>query len=162
MNDELARKSHAEELFAQRAVHLGGLPSAILLDLARNEAAPREWRKAAVELLLDKGYRQANHPELMAVVMEIKAERAARVEVEAVVETAVEEDMSGGRHVDFGGAASPENGQNAVPVVPAMTCGVTTQNLMQDDIFPAPPSAADCFVDPELIAAEPELPPAEN
>jgi len=151
MNEEIARKSHADELFAQRDAHLGGLPANVLLDLARNEAAPREWRKAAVELLLDKGYRQANHPELTAVVMEIKAERAARVEVEAVVETAVEEDMSGGRHVDFGGAQGG-----------ALTCGVTTKNLMQDDIFPAPPSAADCFVDPELIAAEPELPPAEN
>ncbi len=173
MNEHIARKSHAAELFAQRESHLGGLPAHVLLDLARNEAASREWRKAAVELLLDKGFAQANHPELTAVVMEIKAERAARVEVEAVVESAVEKDMSGGEHIDFSALASvdfgfasspPPAGGASSPPTPSITCGVTTKNLMQNEVFPVPPSAADCFVDPyqtEVIAVEPELPPAE-
>jgi len=173
-DSNFVRKSRADELFAQRDAHLGGLPAHILLDLARNESAPREWRKAAVELLLDKGYAQANHPELMAVRMEIKAERAARTEVEAVVETAVEQDISGGSHVDFGGRPvlvvagrevliDPDTTTTYAPVevTPSITCGVTTKNLMQDEVFPVPPTAADCFVDPheaKVVAVEPETP----
>lgn len=81
-------------MFEQRAEHIGHLPAQILLDLARNEAATREWRKAAVELLIDKGFPQANHPDLTGLVMEIRAERAAKQEVEAVVETAIEEEVA--------------------------------------------------------------------
>lgn len=181
MNEHLARKGHAEKLFAQRDAHLGGLPSHILLDLSRNEAAPREWRKAAVELLIDHGHAQANHPELAAVVMEIRAERAARVEVEAVVESAVEQDISGGSHVDFGGAAaSPENGQAKIvyardaeeeiwatpapsttdastEVTPSITCGVTTQTMMQDEVVPSGGRDIDLS-----FLNDAELPPAEK
>ncbi len=63
-------------------------PASTLLDIARNESASVEWRKAATELLMDNGHPQANHPELRAHVLEIKAERAAKKEVVAIVESA--------------------------------------------------------------------------
>lgn len=93
MNVEVAKAAHAKRMFEQRATHIGHLPAQILLDLARNEAATRDWRKAAVELLIDKGFPQANHPDLAGLVMEINAERAAKREVEAVVESAIEDEV---------------------------------------------------------------------
>ena len=155
MNEEVARKSHAEQLFAQRDTHLGGLPGHVLLDLARNESAPREWRKAAVELLLDKGFAQANHPELTAVVMEIRAERKAKEEVVAVVETAIETELpqQQGSHYDFGGDKPTEK---------TSVCGVTTKNLMQDEIFSTSSDPSQWLAEPEVMAVEPELPPAEK
>jgi len=75
---------------SNKDIHLGHLPGQILLDIARNESAQREWRKAAVELMIDKGFSQAKHPELQSFVAEIAAERAGRVEVEALVESAIE------------------------------------------------------------------------
>ena len=74
--------------------------------------------------------------------MDIRAARKAKEEVIAVVESAAEQDISGGSHIDFG----------------APSAGVTTQNLMQDEVFPTPPSAADFFMEsaPEVAAVEPE------
>ena len=68
-------------------------PASTLLDIARNESASAEWRKAATELLIDSGAQQANHPELRALVFEIRAERAAKKEVIAIVETANEQEV---------------------------------------------------------------------
>jgi hypothetical protein len=68
----------------QAEIHLSHLSPEVLRDLARNEAASKEWRKAAVELLLEKKHSHANHPELRQLVFEIKAEREAKVEVEAL------------------------------------------------------------------------------
>lgn len=65
-------------------VHLAGLSAEVLRDLARNEAASKEWRKAAVELLIKKQHAFANHPELRELAYEIKAEEDARIEVEAL------------------------------------------------------------------------------
>ena len=69
---------------------LAAMPGHILFDLARNECASREWRKAAAKLLLDKGFHQAAHPDLAFLVAEIRSERTAETEVEAVVEAAIE------------------------------------------------------------------------
>jgi hypothetical protein len=72
---------------------LDALPANILLDLARNESATREWRKAATRLLRNKGYRQANHPDLFWFVHEIEEEEKAEHEVIAVVEAAAEQEL---------------------------------------------------------------------
>ena len=58
---------------------LSHLPCHNLFDLARNESTPMEWRKAAVELLLDKRCLQASHPELKELVSEVHAERSAEL-----------------------------------------------------------------------------------
>lgn len=67
--------------------HLSG---EILFSLARNPSASKEYRKAAVEFLIDRYHYQANDPELSGFVAEIEKERAAREEVQDVVETAIE------------------------------------------------------------------------
>lgn len=66
------------------------LPGHILLDLARNEAAPKAMRKAAVELMIANKFPQAKHPEVRLLLLEIEDENKARVEVQDIVETAVE------------------------------------------------------------------------
>lgn len=72
------------------------LPGHILLDLARNEAAPRNMRKAAVELLVANKYPQANHPEVRLFLLEIEDENRARAEVQDIVETAAETQIESG------------------------------------------------------------------
>lgn len=74
---------------------LDPLPANILLDVARNESASYEWRKAAVKLLRKKGYRQAQHAELVWIVREIEKDEQAEQEVIAVVESAIEGDLDG-------------------------------------------------------------------
>ena len=68
----------------QAEIHLSHLSVDVLRDLARNEAASKEWRKAAVELLMAKNHRHQNHPELRQLVFEIRAEQEARKEVESL------------------------------------------------------------------------------
>jgi len=75
------------------------LPAHILLDLARNESASYEWKKAAVRLMRKKGYdKQASHPELAWLVREIEKDEQAEQEVIAVVESAIEGDLDGDDH----------------------------------------------------------------
>lgn len=100
-----------------KEVTMGHLPGNMLLDIARNESASREWRKAAVEILIDKKCPQANHPELYALVLDIKAERGAKQEVEAVVESALEE-------------PHPETGHGA------LRASVTTATLHRSEDLP--------------------------
>jgi hypothetical protein len=67
------------------------LPEFVLLALARNESAEPAYRKAAVVHLIEKGYtREANHPDLAAIVAEVLRERSAKDEVQSIVESAVE------------------------------------------------------------------------
>ena len=77
---------------------LDPLPASILLDVARNESASYEWRKAAVRLMRKKGYKQAEHPELILFVREIEKDEQAEQEVIAVVESAIEGDLDGDDH----------------------------------------------------------------
>lgn len=70
--------------------HIGNLTPEVLRDIARNESAAREWRKAAVKFLLDRGHEYANHRDLSEILAEIKSEREAEDEVRAVVESAIE------------------------------------------------------------------------
>lgn len=72
-----------------RAEQLEELSGEVLRDLARNESASREVRKAAVEMLMERNHPQAKHPELSLYVMEINAEKAAKSEVQAIVESQV-------------------------------------------------------------------------
>jgi hypothetical protein len=74
---------------------LDTLPEHILFDVARNESAPYEWKKAAVRLMRKKGYKKAEHPELALFVREIEKEEQAENEVIAVVESAIEGDLDG-------------------------------------------------------------------
>lgn len=92
------------------------LPGDALLSIARNDSANRDYRRAAVELLIDGKHPQAKHPELAITVSEIMAERAAKGEVVALVEEATGQEL-------------PENGH-------ALKAGVTTASLMQSE--PAP------------------------
>ena len=54
--------------------HLLHLPDHILRDLGRNEAAPRDYRKAAVELLVNRRSPYAAHTDLQGFVQELNAE----------------------------------------------------------------------------------------
>lgn len=73
-----------------RDVSLGSLTDEILRDLARNGATQYSWRVAAVELLLDRHSHYADHPDLALFTQQIRAQRAAKDEVQAMVETAIE------------------------------------------------------------------------
>lgn len=68
------------------------LPAQVLFDLARNESASKEYRKAAVKMLVDAGHQKAQHPELRELFLEIKAEKDAEKEVESIVADAEPED----------------------------------------------------------------------
>jgi ABC-type iron transport system FetAB ATPase subunit len=70
------------------------LPDNILLDIARNESASQEWRKAAVKFLRKKGSKKLQHPELLWIVHEIEKEEQAEKDVIAVVEAATEQEFA--------------------------------------------------------------------
>ena len=72
------------------------LPETILFDMARNESAVWEFRKAAASLLLDKKYKKADHPDLSQLVAEIRKEQALKDEVESIVEAAIEQPIPSG------------------------------------------------------------------
>jgi hypothetical protein len=100
------------------------LPGQILFDLARNDAASREYRKAAVELLYDRQYRQADHPELALMLAELKAERSAKSEVESIVESAIEDTLPN----------LPPAEKNPVSIG-APSASFTTKNILGDDVI---------------------------
>jgi len=72
---------------------LDPLPANILFDIARNESASPEWRKAAVKILRKNGCHQVQHPELQWIVREIEKEEEAEKDVVAVVEAAIEGEL---------------------------------------------------------------------
>ena len=88
------------------------LPEAILFDMARNESAVWEFRKAAASLLLDKRYKKADHPDLFQLVAEIKSEQALKDEVESIVEAAIEQ---------------------PIPTSGPFRASITTQTMQQPD-----------------------------
>lgn len=114
MDESLDKREHAKKMFDQRWDHMKYLPPQILLDLARNEAASREWRKAATQLLIDHHYPQANHPDLGLLRLEIEQEYHAKNDVRAVVESAIESEI-------------PDH-------TPELSASVTTASLQQDDV----------------------------
>jgi hypothetical protein len=54
--------------------HLKTFPDSVLRDLARNEAAPRDYRKFAVELLLNRRSPYARHTDLQEFVAQLEVE----------------------------------------------------------------------------------------
>lgn len=66
------------------------LPEQILFKLARNESASKEYRKAAVVLLLDMKSPFTENPEIRELVLEIRAEEKAKAEVKDLVTGAIE------------------------------------------------------------------------
>lgn len=110
----------SHKLYDQRFEQFGHLPENVLFDsIARNTGAEFRMRKAAVEIMLEKGYAKAHHPEISHLLAEIEAERSAKAEVEAIVEAAVETPIEDIPHEDDG----PHG----------MTAGFTTQNMYQDE-----------------------------
>lgn len=98
------------------AEQLQNLSAEVLFSLARNDSGRPEFRKAAVELLMDGGYPQASSPELLLMVDAIKREREARGEVKAIVESAIEAPIPAG----------------------PLRASVTTKTLSQPEIFRNP------------------------
>lgn len=74
-------------------ITLEPLTSEVLRDIARNDSAPRPWRKAAVKFLMARKHSYQNHPDFRELVEEIKDEESAEIEVKAIVESAVEESI---------------------------------------------------------------------
>jgi len=68
-------------------------------------------------LMLDKGYPEVNHPDLFALLLEVKAGRDAKDEVQSVVESAIE---------------APLDEVNSQPSG-ALKASFTTANLTQDE-----------------------------
>lgn len=71
------------------------LPCQVLFSLARNESGSTDFRKAAIQLMLDKGCQQVNAPELALLVSEVKRGQDAKLEVESIVESAIEQEIPG-------------------------------------------------------------------
>jgi|SRR5581483_5334152 len=92
MNEQIVRQARAQKIYEQRHEQFGHLPQQVLLDLARNEGATREMRRAAVEIMMEKGF-NVSHPDLALLVLEIKSAQDAKQEVEAIAETAVEGEL---------------------------------------------------------------------
>lgn len=72
---------------------ISGLPQATLYAVARNESAEPRYRKAAVRLMLERGYQQVNHADLSAILADVKADMGAEAEVSDIVEQAIEAPM---------------------------------------------------------------------
>lgn len=139
---------------AEAVSHLSG---EILFSLARNTSASKEYRKAAVELLIDRNHYQANDSELVWLKMEIEKERAAREEVQDVVETAIEAPITSVQTVQAPTGALQASVTTATLFEPEI---VQNANALSDDalgedepIFslhnPAEPSPAD-----EVVATD--------
>lgn len=127
MNEQTVKAAHAQQMYEQRDVHLGHLPGPILRDIARNDSAPREWRRAAVELMLDKKCPEVNHPDLADLLREVRAQHDAKDEVQSIVESAIEGPLD-----DMPDVVEAHESQR--PVTGPFTASFTTHSLYQDDI----------------------------
>lgn len=104
---------------------LASFPANILRDLARNESADPRWRKAAVLLMLEKGYKEVNHPDLAAILMDVRAEHEAKTEVESIVESAIESEIPEAHVEPTKIKTKPE----PEPSNPALKASFTTANF---------------------------------
>jgi hypothetical protein len=64
----------SDKFFNDRYEHLQFLTESILLDLARNEACPLEYRLSVVEIMRQKGFKKVNHPELAQLLAHVLEE----------------------------------------------------------------------------------------
>lgn len=60
--------------FDDQGKHLAHLPDTVLRDLGRNQAAPRDYRKKAVEFLWSRQSPYVKHTDLQEFVAELEAE----------------------------------------------------------------------------------------
>lgn len=99
MYSRISGEIHVKETNAD--IHLSGLTDEVLRDMARNEAADKLWRKAAIKFLIDRKSKYANHPDFFSLYKEIIEERDAEREVEAVVESATEQPIKENSDIEF-------------------------------------------------------------
>jgi len=72
---------------------LSSLTAEVLRDIARNESNSWDWRKAAVKFLINKNHKYAGLEYFTELVSEINSEKQAELDVQDIVETAVEEPL---------------------------------------------------------------------
>lgn len=75
-------------------ITLEPLTNEVLRDIGRNEGASRSWRKAAVKFLMNRNHKYQHHQDFSELRSEILDEMQAERDVEAIVETAIEEPFS--------------------------------------------------------------------
>jgi hypothetical protein len=80
----------SNQFYAQRHAQFSHLPGDMLLSLALNENGEWRFRKAAVEIMLEKKYEQVKHPALAQLREEVEFDHTAKEEVIDAVETALE------------------------------------------------------------------------
>lgn len=73
---------------------MDNLTDEALRDVARNEAAERPWRKAAVKFLIARNHKFQFHQDFHDIRSEILEEKQAEAEVKAVVESVIEHPFS--------------------------------------------------------------------
>ena len=82
--------------FDDHNAHLKPFPDSILRDIARNGSAPHDYRKAAVELLLNRKSPLAQHEDLREFVWELEAEmEGIQLEFPAPAEEVKQEEKPG-------------------------------------------------------------------
>jgi hypothetical protein len=111
------------------------LPQEILLSLARNPSADRAFAKAAVKLLIQMKSRYADHPELALTAAEIRRESEAETEVEAIVESATEQEIPKSKQ--------PATNYRYTPASDgALRASVTTKTMFQEPVIRNPKALA--------------------
>ncbi len=101
-----------------RYEQLSHLPEAQLLSLARNESAPLEFRLFAVELMKNKGFLSANHPDLAGLEPHL-----GKVEIEEIETEEVENHYPRVEIPPF----TPDNTHSGAP-----SASVTTLTMFQE------------------------------
>lgn len=101
---------------------LAPFPGHVLRDIARNPSTDPRWRKEAVRLMLERGDKEVNHPDLVLLVGEVQTDLEARSEVQAAVESAIEAPID------------PVVPPPPAPVGPP-SAGFTTKSMLQDEVI---------------------------
>jgi hypothetical protein len=109
--------------------HLRSFPDPILRDLARNESAPHDYRKYAVELLVNRKSPFAKHPDLREFVTELE------VELDGIV---------------F---------EHPAPGPGPLVASITTATIFSDGVEEENPTAPDDSVQVPDTLPGPEIPP---
>lgn len=86
---------HQESDKTNAEIILEPLTNEVLRDITRNESCSRAWRKAAVKFLIKRKYNYTPFfADVAEFLVELKEEQEAEKEVQAIVESAVEEPLS--------------------------------------------------------------------
>lgn len=68
------------------------LPAQILLALAKNDSTPSDVRREIIELMIEKGFKEVNDPELKFLVAEIRGYKQERQEIKEMLIAAMAEE----------------------------------------------------------------------